>query len=183
MIKQKIMPPMLVALAISLLIAGCGKTEEPSHEASNKSAPPQQTTPETSASSLPRPEAQTPETLQPQTQSNGTNSSKQDNSVHVTRVAYKYEGILELVGVPSKATAYAGDAVVARAEVKFDGKLEPGSLRTLEVEETHYDTGGNTIYRGKILFQAQFNGYVVLTETPIEGTRRFRAFVDWPASR
>jgi len=119
----------------------------------------------------------------PQSQSNGTNTSTQDASVHVTRVEYKYEGILAMVGVPNRATAYAGDVVVARAEVKFDGKLEPGSLKTIEVEETHYGPGGNTVFRGKILFQAQFSGYVVQTETPIEGERRFRAFGDWPAGK
>jgi hypothetical protein len=100
----------------------------------------------------------------------------------VSRVEYQYEGILGVVGVPSKATAYAGDTIAARAEVKFDGNLEPGSLKTLEVEETHYDAAGNTIYRGKILFQIQFTGYIVQTETPIEGTRPLRAFGDWPSS-
>lgn len=102
---------------------------------------------------------------------------------NINRIEYKHDGILQLVGVPSKAIAYAGDAIAARAEVKFDGNLQPGSLKTLDVEETHFDMAGNVVYQGKILFVAQFAGYIVQTETPILGNRSLRAFTSWPASQ
>ena len=100
----------------------------------------------------------------------------------VSRITYQYVGTLGLVGVPSSATAYSGDDVAAKAVAKFDGDLAPGSLKTLEVEETHYDIAGNVVYRGRILFQAQFDGYIVEEETALEGKRPLQAFSTWPLS-
>lgn len=98
----------------------------------------------------------------------------------ISRIKYENNGELALVGVPNSATAYSGEAIAATATVKWDGDLGAGALKSLEVEETHFDMAGRVVYRGLILFQATAAGYVVKEENPLRGKRPLRVFETWP---
>lgn len=95
-------------------------------------------------------------------------------------IEYNYSGLLGLVGSPSSAKALNGKRLVAEAVVDFDGRLEPGSLKTIRVHETHYDINGKVVYKGVIKFDASFGGYKVMDEDAIVGRRPLRVFTSWP---
>lgn len=111
-------------------------------------------------------------------------TSSPDTFKRIDRVTYEHgNDMLTLVGIPTSATAYSGTAVAARAIVKYNGDLAPGSLRTLEVEETHYDGTGTVIYRGTILFEPRLDSYVVKEEHSMMGRRPVQVFANWPKGR
>jgi hypothetical protein len=115
----------------------------------------------------------------------GLPSSKTNDSKlfsQFSNIEYSYSGLLGLVGSPSSAKALNGKRLVAEAVVDFDGNLEPGSLKTIRVNETHYDVNGEIVYKGVIVFEASFGGYKVLDEDAIVGKRPLRVFTSWPIS-
>jgi len=116
----------------------------------------------------------------------GLPSSKTNDSKvfsQFSNIEYSYSGLLGLVGSPSSAKALSGERLVAEAVVDFDGNLKPGSLKTIKVNETHYDIYGMVVYRGVIVFEASFGGYKVLHEDAIVGKRPLRVFTSWPTNQ
>ncbi len=98
-------------------------------------------------------------------------------------IEYDHSGLLALFGSPSSAKAFNGKRLVAEAVVEFDGNLEPGSLKTIRVKETHYDIDGNVVYEGVIIFETSFGGYKVSDEEAVKGKRPLQVFTSWPINR
>ncbi|MDI6765061.1 MAG: hypothetical protein QME83_18835 [Thermodesulfobacteriota bacterium] len=97
------------------------------------------------------------------------------------RIEYDYHGKWALIDIPSGARAYAGQRVIAEAEViEILETGGPGPNR-LAVFERHFDPKGDVYYEGKITFQFSFGGAKVEKTTPIRGNRLQSVFDTWPS--
>lgn len=97
------------------------------------------------------------------------------------RIEYDYQGKWALIDIASGARAYAGQRLVAEAEVIDILETGGPGPNRLAVLERHFDSQGDVYYEGKLTFQFSFGGAKVEKTTPIRGKRLRSVFQTWPS--
>ncbi len=99
------------------------------------------------------------------------------------RIEYGYEygkGKFGVYGIADTASTYDGSVLIAKAKAIRIIEKTSGSNH-IEIEETHFNPSGGTIYRGKLIFQFGFGGGRIVEEKAIFGAKRHQIFSGWPS--